>query len=149
MIIIVWVIALLLSLTLIPTFFSSVNYNIANTNFGGSKNTESQIAQNILNAQFPSSNNSGDNTIILVIQTTGPNVYTNAIREALLSLNKTIGSDPNEANYTGMSSIYSSEYDLLNFTVPSFISGVATIASNITTINKSVLSLEQNLSALN
>ncbi|MGI0084782.1 MAG: hypothetical protein ACREBQ_06840, partial [Nitrososphaerales archaeon] len=148
LIIIAWFVALLLSLTLIPAFFSSVNYNIANTNFGGSKNTESQIAQNILNSQFPSSNNSGGNTIILVVQTTGLNVYSNAIRDALLSLNKTIGSDPNEANYTGVSSIYSTEYDLLNSTVPSFISGVATLASNITTINKSVYSLEQNLSTL-
>lgn len=149
LIIIAWVVALLLSLTLIPSFFSSVSYNIANTNFGGSNNTESQLAQNILSSQFPSSNNSGGNSIILVIQTSGPNVYSSAIQNALFSLNKTIGSDPNEVNYTGMSSIYSTEYDLLNSTVPSFISGVAGLASNVTTINKSVYFLQQNLSALN
>ncbi|HKW05627.1 MAG TPA: hypothetical protein VJN71_10040, partial [Nitrososphaerales archaeon] len=101
LIIIAWVIALLLSVTLIPSFFSAVSYNIANSNFGGSSNTESQIAQNILNAQFPSSNNSGGNSIILVIQTKS-GVYSNPLRNALISLNNTLSSDPSQSNYTGV-----------------------------------------------
>ena len=145
LIIIAWVVALVLSLTLVPSFFSAVSYNIANTNLGGSNNTESMIAQNILNSEFPSSNNSGGNSIILVIQSAGSNVYSSAEKNALLSLNNTIGSDPSEVNYTGMSSIYSTEYDLLNSTIPGFISGAATIASNITTLNSNIFQLKTGI----
>lgn len=148
-IIIAWILALVISVTFIPSFFSAVSYNIANESLSGPKNTQSQISQNILNAQFPSSNNSSQNSILLVIQPTdGNNVYSGSIRDSILALNKTISSDSNQANYTGVSTIYSTEYGLLNSTVPGFLSGVSILASNLTTINKSLYVLQQNLSSL-
>lgn len=148
-IIVAWIIAVVVSITLIPSFFSGVSYNIANTNLGGPKNQEGQIALNLLNEQFPSSNNSGSNSILLVIQAKGgSNVYSEPIKNSLLALNQTFKSDPNIVNFTGITGVFTTEYDLLNSTVPGFLSGVSTLASNVTTINKSLYSLQQNLSSL-
>ncbi len=144
-IIVAWVVALIISVTFIPSFFSAVSYNIGNTNLGGPKSTESQTAQNILNSEFPSSNNSGDNSILLVIQTSGSSVYSDAIKSSLLALNQTIRSDPNEVNYTGMSSIYSTEYDLLNSTVPSFIVQTSQLGANITSLNSNLYQLQNGI----
>ena len=148
-IIIVWVVALVFSAAVIPSFFSGVSYNITTlASSGAPQNTESQIAQNILDAQFPSSNGSGDNSIILVIQNPTPGLYSDAVKNAVLQLERTVGSDPSQVNYTGASSIYSTESDLLNSSLPGFIQGVASMDSNITAVNQAVFSLEQNLSAL-
>ncbi len=126
-----------------------MSYDItALANSGGPKDTESQIAQTILNAQFPSLSGAGNDSIILVIQNPTSGVYSDAVKNAILQLDRSIGSDHSLVNYTGMSSIYSTERDVLNSTLPSFILGVASIASNITTVNQAVFSLEQNLSAL-
>ncbi|MHB8566326.1 MAG: MMPL family transporter [Nitrososphaerales archaeon] len=146
LIILAWIIALFASLVFIPGFFSSVSYNIGGSNFGGTSNAESQVAQNIINAQFPSSAGNGNNSILLVIQS--PQVYSTGIRNAILSLNDALSSDPNVANYSGITSVYSTEYDLLNSTVPTFIPAVASLAKNISSINVAEYSLQSNLSAL-
>ncbi len=139
-----------MALTLIPSFFSAVSYDIMGMGgMGGSKNTESQEAQNIIAAQFPSSASSGESNIILVIQTPGSGAYSDAMKNGVFELNRTVGSDSNEVNFTGMSSVYSVEGDVLNSTLPSFVSGVAVLASNVTTINQALYSLEENLTALN
>src|SRR5665647_41704 len=78
LIIIAWVVAVLLSLVLIPSFFSSVSYDLTG-GFGGRSNTESDTAAHIINAQFHTSNNStnstgnnegngGSSSIIVVLQ---------------------------------------------------------------------------------
>ena len=134
-IIIAWILGLVLSVTLIPSFFSAVNYNITNTNLSGPKNQEAQIAQNIMNTEFPSSNNSGGNSIILVIKTSGASVYSNSIKNSLFALNQTLRFDKGEANYTGMSSIYSTEYDLLNSTLPTFINEASQFGANVTALS--------------
>ena len=144
-IIIAWVLGLVLSVTLIPSFFSAVNYNITNTNLSGPKNQEARITQNIMNVEFPSSNNSGGNSIILVIRTSGASVYSNSIKNSLFALNQTVGSDKNEANYTGMSSIYSTEYDLLNSTLPTFINQTSQLGANVTTLNSNLYQLQSGI----
>jgi RND superfamily putative drug exporter len=130
--------------TLIPSFFSAVNYNITNTNLGGPKNQESQITQNIMNQEFPSSNNSGGNSIILVIQSES-DVYSNSIKNSLFALNKTLGSDRNEMNYTGMSGIYSTEYDLLKSTILTFINQTSDLQANETTLNTNLYQLQNGI----
>jgi RND superfamily putative drug exporter len=47
-----------------------------------------------------------------------------------------------------MQSLYSTEYDLLNQTVPSFIPAIASLSSNMTVINKELYGLEQNFTLL-
>jgi hypothetical protein len=148
-IILAWVVALVLSFTLIPSFFTGVSYDITELASGGApQNTQSQIAQNILNAQFPSMSGSDNSSIILVIQNPTPGVYSDAVKSAVLKLEQTVASDPSQGNYTGASSIYSTEGSLLNSSLPGFIQGTAAMASNITMVNEAVFSLEQNLSAL-
>jgi putative drug exporter of the RND superfamily len=131
LIIIAWVVAAIIAATLIPTFFSVVSYNVTNTNLGGPSNTPSQIAQNILNAQFPS-NNRSDNSILIVVQ--GSNLYSSQMRNTLLGLNRTFAADNKIANYSGMSTVFSTEYGLLNSTVPSFVPQVSSLSSNISSI---------------
>ena len=53
-----WVLAVLVSVAVIPSFFSSVSYNITNVSLG-QKSSESQVAQGILSAEFPSANSTG------------------------------------------------------------------------------------------
>ena len=53
-VIVAWVVAVLLSLVLIPSFFSSVSYNLTG-GFGAPSNTMSDKAANIVQAQFPAS----------------------------------------------------------------------------------------------
>jgi RND superfamily putative drug exporter len=150
-IIIAWILALVLSVTLIPSFFSAVNYNITNTNLGGPKNQESQITQNIMNQEFPSSNSSsGQNSIILVVQTSDSGgsggVYSDAIKNSLLALNHTLSSDSKqEANYTGMSSIYSTEYDSLNSSLPAFLNQTSKLQANVTTLNSNLYQLQSGI----
>ena len=144
-IVVAWILALAFSVTLIPSFFSSVNYNITNTSLGGPKNQEAQITQNLMNAQFPSSNNSGNKAILLVIHTSGGSVYSNAIKTSLLALNHTVYSDSREVNYTGMTTVYSTEYDLLNSSLPSFINGTSGLEANITSLNTNLYELQSGI----
>jgi RND superfamily putative drug exporter len=106
------------------------------------------IAENIISAQFPSLNSSGSSSVILVVQTNGSSVYSDAIKKALFDLNGSLSKDPSMVNYTGMTSVYSVEYGALNSTVPSFIVGVASVASNVATVNRAVYSLVQNMTEL-
>ena len=78
MVIIAWVVAVVLSLALIPSFFSSVSYNLTG-GFGGPSNTMSVKAANIVQAQFPSSTNSSDSSILVVIQ--GAPVYSDSLKQ--------------------------------------------------------------------
>ena len=145
-IIIAWIVALVGSAALVPSFFAGVSYDVtAFASFGGPNNAESVVAQNIINVQFPNMNGAGNNSIILVIQTNGSSVYSDEVRNALFQLNRTLASDPNMANYTGMSGLYSAEYGALNSSVPEFIAGVSSLASNVTTVNQAVYSLVQNM----
>ena len=139
-----WVVAVLISLVLIPSFFSSVSYDLTG-GFGAPPNTEADKAANIVNAQFPSSNAS-DQSILVVIQ--NASVYSDALRQNVLSLNQTLSKDPNIGNYTGQESLYSLEASLLNESLPEIISQTAGLQSNIATINSGLYSLQDNLSSL-
>ncbi len=144
-IIIAWVIALIISLSLVPSFFSAVSYNLLG-GFSAPSNSQSEKASEIMNAQFPNHSNQSLNDILIVIQDTQP--YSDALKKAILDLNQTITQDPSIANFTGISSLYSTEYGLLNSSLPSIIPQVNALASNIQFINTGVYTLEQNLSAL-
>lgn len=145
-IIISWLIIVVLSLSLLPSFFSNVSYNITG-GFGGPSNTESQRAQDILNAQFPSSgNNTASNSIIVLVQNTNP--YANALKGEAFSLNHTLSKDPKVVNYTGMESAYSTEYGLLNSSLQSALTQAGQLVSNISSINTGLYALQQNLSSL-
>ncbi len=132
-IIIIWVIVLVASLTLIPSFFSSVNYNITG-GFGGPSNTESQKAQNILNAQFPSSNNTESNNQVLVVLQ-GVNPYSDSLKSTVLALNDTLAANDRIVNYTGMSTVYGTEYALLTAFLPDFLPEVAQAQTGITGVS--------------
>src|SRR5579862_7402199 len=83
-VIVAWILGLAVASTLIPSFFANVSYNITSVG-GGPTNTESQQAQTILNAQFPSTTNTTVNTILVVLQ--NASVYSNAVKDAILQLN--------------------------------------------------------------
>jgi uncharacterized membrane protein YdfJ with MMPL/SSD domain len=68
LIIVAWIVAVIVAGSQIPVFFSSVSYNVAGSSFGGPTNAESQVAQNVIDNQFPSSANSSNNGIIVVLQ---------------------------------------------------------------------------------
>jgi RND superfamily putative drug exporter len=144
-IILAWIIALILSLSLVPSFFSSVSYNIVG-GFGAPSNSQSEKSSNILKAQFPSSSNESSNNILLVIQDAQP--YSDALKKAILDLNETISKDPKIENFTGESSLYSTEYSLLNSSLPSILPQVDALEANISSINTGVYTLAQNLSSL-
>jgi RND superfamily putative drug exporter len=143
-VIIAWAVAVLLSLVLIPSFFSSVSYNLTG-GFGAPSNTMSVKAANIVQAQFPSSNSS-DSSILVVIQ--GAPVYSDSLKQDLLALNDTISKDQDIGNYTGESSLYSLEASLLNSSVPDILNQTASLQSTIITINSGLYSLQDNLSEL-
>ena len=144
-IIIAWVIALVLSLSLVPSFFSAVSYNILG-GFSAPSNSQSEKASNILKAQFPDASNESANSILLVVQGTQP--YSDALKKAILDLNQTISKNPSVVNFTGASSLYSTEYSLLNSSLPSIIPQIDALISNIGSLNSGAYSLAQNLSAL-
>ena len=142
LVIIAWVIALIAFGTQIPTFFGAVNYNVGGSNFGGPTNSESQQAQNILTAQFPSSNsNSSGNGIIVVVQ--NDDIYSSSVQSAIFGLNSSIALDPAlSGSFAGMQSLYSTEYASLESVVPSLLPQVAaanaSIASMFAASNKPV-----------
>ena len=135
----------MLSLILIPSFFSSVSYDIMGS-AGATPNSESEKVSNILNAQFPETNNSSDNTIIVAIE--GTQVYSDSLKDTVLRLNDTLSKDPAVINYTGQSSLYSLEASLLNESLPVIVNQTISLQSNITTINSGLYSLQGNLSVL-
>jgi len=135
----------LLSLVLIPSFFSSVSYDIMGS-VGSPPNSESLTVSNILQTQFPEFNNESENTILIVIQSAP--VFSDSLKEAVLKLNNTFSKDKAVINYTGESSLYSMEASLLNESLPEIINQAANLKSNITTINSGLYSLQNNLSSL-
>ena len=145
-IIIAWVIAVLFSLVLIPSFFSAVSYDLTG-GFGARPNTESDRAAKIIDAQFTSSANSSASSIIVVIQ--GASVYSDALKQKLLELNDTLAQDASIANYTGPTSIYTLEASLLNSSLPDLINQTSSLQSNIITINSGLFTLQDNLFMLN
>jgi RND superfamily putative drug exporter len=140
-----WVVAVALSLILIPSFFSAVSYDLT-SGFGAPSNAESEKAASIINAQFPSSANGGENSILVVLQ--GAPVYSDALKHSLLGLNTTLSQDPKVANYTGSSSLYSLEASLLTSSLPDIISQTSELQSNIFILNSGLYSLQGNLSEL-
>jgi putative drug exporter of the RND superfamily len=135
----------LLSLVLIPSFFSAVSYDIMGS-VGSPPNSESQTVSNILQAEFPEINNNSKNTIIIAVQ--GTPVYSDSLKDTVLKLNGTLSKDKAVINYTGGSSLYSMEASLLNESLPAIINQTANLQSNITTINSGLYSLQDNLSVL-
>jgi len=129
-IIVAWLVAVVVAGSQIPAFFGAVSYNVTGGNFGGPTNTESQIAQGIIAAQFPSSNASGGNGIILVLQ--GGETYSASEQAAVIDLNRTLARDAAlSSSFTGMASVYSTEYSLLSSVVPSLVSQVAALNSSV------------------
>ena len=120
-IIALWLIVLVLSVPLVLGFFSSVSFNVANSNALSVQNSESERAQAILDAQFPSMNTTSS-PIIVVFQS--QNVYSGGVRSALLALNRTLSAD-SLAGFTGVTSVYTEEEGLLGSTVPEFVAQVA------------------------
>ena len=142
-VIVAWVIAVAISLVLIPRFFSSVSYDLTG-GFGGPSNGMSDKAQNIVTTQFPDQSNSSDSSILVVIQ--GAQVYSASLRQSVLALNNTLYKDPSVANYTGESSLYSLEASLLNSSLPDILNQTASLQSNIDSINSGLYMLQGNLS---
>ena len=144
-------VAVLLSLVLIPSFFSAVSYDLTG-GFGARSNTESDTAAHIIDAQFHTSNNStnstsnnnGSSSIIIVLQ--GVPVYSDALKQKVLALNNTLSKNADIANYTGQTSLYTLEASLLNSSLSDLINQTASLQSNIITINSGLFSLQDNLS---
>jgi RND superfamily putative drug exporter len=147
LIIIAWVVVVLLSLVLIPSFFSAVSYDLTG-GFGARPNSESDKTANIVAAQFPSSNDSGagQSSILVVLQ--GAPVYSDALKQKVLVLNATLSQDSGIVNYTGQTSLYTLEASLLNSSIYELINQTASLQSNVITINSGLFTLRDNLSTL-
>lgn len=145
LIIIAWVVAVLLSLVLIPSFFSAVSYDLTG-GFGSSPNTMSDRAAKIVDAQFPASNNSEGNSIIIVIQ--GAPVYSDALKQKVQALNDILYQNAGIVNYTGQTSLYTLEATLINASISDLINQTASLQSSIITINSGLFTLQDNLSVL-
>ncbi len=139
-----WVVAVVLSLFLIPSFFSSVSYDLTG-GFGAPSNTMSAKAATIIRTEFPDGNSS-DASILVVLQ--NASVYSDALRQVVLALNQTLFNDSEVGNYTGEQSIYSTEANVLNGSLPALINQTATLQSSIVAINQGLYSLTGNLSSL-
>jgi uncharacterized membrane protein YdfJ with MMPL/SSD domain len=93
-----WVVAVVLSLFFIPSFFSAVSYDLTG-GFGAPSNSESEKAASILQAQFPASANGGESSILVVVQ--GASVYSDVLKQSVLGLNDLVSKDDDVVNYTG------------------------------------------------
>ena len=143
-VIVAWVVAVVLSLFLIPSFFSSVSYDLTG-GFGAPSNTMSARAANIIRTQFPDGNLS-DASILVVVQ--NASVFSDALRQVVLGLNQTLSENSNVGNYTGEQSLYTNEASVLNGSLPIIINQTAALQLNIVLINQGLYSLTGNLSVL-
>ena len=134
----------MLSLALIPSFFSAVSYDLTG-GFGNPPNSESEKTANIVHAQFPSATTDGGSSVLIVVQ--GAQVYSDALKQSVLKLNNTVSKDQGIANYTGTASLYSLEASLLSSSLPDIIAQTGSLQSNIITINAGLYALQQNLMA--
>jgi RND superfamily putative drug exporter len=144
-VIISWVVVVLLSLILIPSFFSAVSYDIVGS-VQPPANSESDKTLKILDAQFPELSNASQNILSVVVQ--GTSAYSDSLKGAILKLNSTISKDKDVSDFTGETSIYSVEASLLNESLPSIIDQAASLQSDITTINSGLYTLQDNLTTL-
>jgi len=126
-IVVVWVLILLVSAPLVSSFFSSVSFNVSGSNLSV-PNSESDKAQAVLNSQFPSMNFSGE-SIIVVLE--NQDAYAKDVRVGLLSLNSTLATDSKLSGFTGITSIYSVEENLLDSTIPTYVRQVAQIVDQL------------------
>ena len=126
-VIVAWVLVLLVSAPLFSSFFSSVSFNVSAKSLSV-PSSESDRAQAVLNSQFPSMNFSSD-SVIVVLQ--NKDVYSNDVRLGTLSLNHTLSTDSMLPDFTGITSIYSVEENLLYSTVPAYLRQIALIAAQI------------------
>ncbi len=117
-----WFVALVLSAPLVAGFFSSVSFNITNSSSFSVQNSESQRAQAILDAEFPSMNTSSG-PIIVVFQSA--DVYSSEVRSDLLSLNRSLSANPAVTGFTGIASVYTEEETLLDSTIPRYVDQIA------------------------
>ena len=152
LIIIAWIVVVLFSLILIPSFFSAVSYDLTG-GFGSRSDTESDRTAKIIDAQFHTSSNgtssssgTGNNSIIVVLQ--GVPVYSDVLKQKVLALNGTLSKNTGIVNYTGQTSLYTLEASLLNSSLPDLINQTASLQSNIVTINSGLFTLRDNLSVL-
>ena len=130
LIIVAWMIAVVIAGSQITVFFSHVSYNVAGSSFGGPTNAESEVAQKLLDAQFPKSANSSDDAIIVVLQ--NGQMYSRPVQSAVLGLNRTLAGDPILAkNFTGLSSLYTTEYTFLASVMPSLVEQVSGLNSTV------------------
>ena len=136
---------MLLSLVLIPSFFSSVSYDIVGS-VQPPANSESDKTLKILDAQFPELINTSQNILSVVVQ--GASVYSDSLKDSILKLNGTISKDKDVSNFTGETSLYSIEASLLDESLPEIVSQTASLQSNITTINSGLYVLQDNLTTL-
>ena len=143
-VIVAWVVAVVLSLFLIPSFFSSVSYDLTG-GFGAPSNTMSDRAANIIRTEFPDGNRS-DASILVVVQ--NASVFSDALRQVVLGLNQTLSENSNVGNYTGEQSLYTNEASVLNGSLPIIINQTAALQPNIVLINQGLYSLTGNLSVL-
>ena len=144
-IILAWVVALGISLVFIPSFFSSVSYNI--TGGSGPTNSESVKAANILSTEFPGSNN-GSTIKYSGSVIRGVTYFPTRSKIAFWPSTPLLPGDKNIGNYTGMDSVYSTEYGILNSSLPSLLPQVESLESNIASLNKGMYSVQSNLSSL-
>ena len=143
-------VAVLLSLVFIPSFFSAVSYDLTG-GFGARPNTESDKAAHIIDAHFHTSTNStnstdsngGSSSIIVVLQ--GAPVYSDALKQKVLALNETLSKNRGISDFTGETSLYTLEESLLNSSISELINQTASLQSNIITINSGLYTLQDNL----
>ncbi|HVB12734.1 MAG TPA: MMPL family transporter [Nitrososphaerales archaeon] len=131
-IVVLWILALVLSAPLVSSFFSSISFNVSGGSILSVPNSESEKAQAVLDAQFPSMNQSSG-PIIVVFQ--DQNVYSSEVKNDLFSLNQTLSSDRKLTNFTGILSLYNEEESLLNSTIPIYLNQIAQIAGQIPNSN--------------
>lgn len=145
-IIVVWLIIILASVMLTPRFFASVSYNISDSSFLAPPDTESQRAQRILDEQFPTLINQSGNNIIMVIKS--KEVYSDDIRRSLLTLEKTLIADSSVKNFSGITSIYSMESDIINSFASKPRMQLQDLSTKIALMNQGLYSLQENLTSI-
>ncbi len=151
-IIIVWLVITLLSVMMMPLFLGSVSYNISESRSLTPTDSEAHRAQRVLDEAFSSRTNqsvsnteqSGDQ-VILVIQS--QNVYSSDLRRSILALNDTLSSDSSVKQFTGMTSIYSTERGMLLSSLPSIVNQTQSLDYTVRMINSKLYETQANLTS--
>src|SRR5271169_1363113 len=77
MIVVAWILVLALSVPLTLSFFSSISFSVTNSSSLSVPNSESEKAQAVLSAQFPSTNTS---TGPIIVGFQNENVYSDEVK---------------------------------------------------------------------